>query len=126
LGHRKYWYEYLKREDHREKGETPRLPDLEVYIVNLHPSVVKNIPRDKDQIDDREQDILFHDRTNFDEQIAYPVSDYVDFAVELIDLAKLNDLADYVDTILNKAAKGFSRSRAESKKYKDIIEGDST
>jgi hypothetical protein len=58
LGHRNYWYEYLKREDQGEKDETPRLPDLEVYIVNLHPSVVKNIPRDKDQIDDREQIII--------------------------------------------------------------------
>jgi NTE family protein len=97
--------------------------DLEVYIVNLHPSLVTNIPRDKDLIDDREHDILFHDRTNFDEHIAYLVSDYVDLAMELIELGNSNGLADYVDAILNKAAKGFSRSRAESKKYKDIIEG---
>jgi NTE family protein len=84
---------------------------------------VRNIPRDKDLIDDREHDILFHDRTNFDEHIAYLVSDYVDLAVELIELGNSNGLADYVEEILNKAAKGFSRSRAESKKYKDIIEG---
>jgi hypothetical protein len=43
---------------------------------------VTNIPRDKDLIDD---DILFHDRTNFDEHLAYLVSDYVDLATELID-----------------------------------------
>jgi NTE family protein len=120
LAHRKFWYEYLKRKD---KKELYRLPDLEVYIVNLHPSLVTNIPRDKDLIDDREHDILFHDRTNFDEHIAYLVSDYVDLAMELIELGNSNGLADYVDAILNKAAKGFSRSRAESKKYKDIIEG---
>jgi NTE family protein len=120
LAHRKHWYEYLKRKD---KRELYRLPDLEVYIVNLHPSVVTNIPRDKDLIDDREHDILFHDSTNFDEHIAYLVSDYVDLAMELIELGNSNGLADYVEEILNKAAKGFSRSRAESKKYKDIIEG---
>jgi NTE family protein len=120
LAHRKYWYEYLKRKD---KRELYRLPDLEVYIVSLNPSLVRNIPRDKDLIDDREHDILFHDRTNFDEHIAYLVSDYVDLAMELIDLGNSNGLADYVAEILNKAAKGFSRSRAESKKYKDIIEG---
>jgi len=120
LGHRKYWYEYLKR---KGKRDLYRLPDLEVYIVNLHPSVVKNIPRDKDLIDDREHDILFHDRTNFDEHIAYLVSDYVDLAVELIELGKSNGLADCINRILNKAARGFSRSRGQSKKYKDIIEG---
>ncbi len=43
--------------------------------------------------------------------------------MELIELGNSNGLADYVEEILNKAAKGFSRSRAESKKYKDIIEG---
>jgi NTE family protein len=120
LAHRKYWYESLK---HKDKRDLYRLPDLEVYIVNLHPSLVTNIPKDKDLIDDREHDILFHDRTNFDEHLAYLVSDYVDLAMELLDLGKSKGLADYVDEILNKAAKGFSRSRAEPKKYKDIIEG---
>lgn len=120
LAHRKYWYESLKRKD---KRDLYRLPDLEVYIVNLHPSLVTNIPRDKDLIDDREHDILFHDRTNFDEHLGYLVSDYVDLAMELIELGKSKGLANYVDEILNKAAKGFSRSKAEPKKYKDIIEG---
>jgi NTE family protein len=122
LDHRKYWYEYLKRKDKREE-EITNVPDLEVYIVNLHPSIMKNIPGDRDLIDDREHDILFHDRTNFDEHIAYLVSDYVDLAGELIELARLNGLADHIDQILNKAAKGFSRNIGKLKKYKDIIEG---
>lgn len=122
IDHRKYWYEYLKRND-KGGAEITNVPDLEVYIVNLHPSRMKNIPRDRDLIDDREHDILFHDRTNFDEHIAYLVSDYVDLAAELIELAKLNGLADHVDQILNKPAKGFSRNRGKLKKYKDIVEG---
>jgi hypothetical protein len=55
--------------------------------------------------------------------LAYLISDYVDLADELIELAKLHGLTEDVKMILNKAAKGFSRSRGESKKYKDIIEG---
>lgn len=123
LDHRKYWYEYLKRKDKRGQQSLTSLPDLEVYIVNLHPSVLKKIPRDKDSIDDREHDIIFHDRTNFDEHLAYLISDYVDLAVELIEVARLKGLARDVDLILNMPARGFSRSRGESKHYKDIIEG---
>jgi NTE family protein len=124
LDHRKYWYEYLKRKGNNKEGEQlTKLPDLEVYIVNLHPSVLTNIPKQKDLIDNTEQDIVFHDRTNFDEHLAYLISDYVDLANELIELAKLHGLTEDVKMILKKAAKGFSRSRGESKKYKDIIEG---
>jgi NTE family protein len=118
--HRKYWYESGKKET---TDDLTCVPDLEVYIVNLHPSVLEHIPTDKNSINDREQDILFQDRTNFDEYIAYIVSDYVDLIGELATLARSNGLADDVSVILNKAAKGFSRGRGELKKYKDLIAG---
>jgi NTE family protein len=119
--HRKYWYESGKKE--ATDDDLTCAPDLEVYIVNLQPSVLEHIPTDKNSINDREYDILFQDRTNFDEYIAYLVSDYVDLIGELATLARSNGLADDVSVILNKVAKGFSRNRGELKKYKDVVEG---
>jgi len=121
LNHRKYWYEYGKKETYDD--DLTCVPDLEVYIVNLHPSELKHIPTDKNSMDDREHDILFQDRTNFDEHIGYLVSDYVDLIGELVTLARSNGLANDVSVIFSKVAKGFSRNRRELKKYKDIVAG---
>jgi hypothetical protein len=60
--HRNYWMEYLRSRGSGD-GSITQTPELEVYIVNLHPLAPKDIPQDKDLIDDRESDILFHART---------------------------------------------------------------
>ncbi|MDQ3969781.1 MAG: hypothetical protein M3275_15475, partial [Thermoproteota archaeon] len=74
--HRNYWMEYLRNNRTRgSDGLITQTPELEVYIVNLHPLAPKDIPQDKDLIDDRESDIVFHDRTTYDEQVAYAFTD---------------------------------------------------
>ncbi|HYZ65993.1 MAG TPA: patatin-like phospholipase family protein [Nitrososphaeraceae archaeon] len=115
--HKTYWMEYLrmarsssKREgaggDERMIGQTP---ELEVYIVNLHPLTPKDIPKDKDLIDDREADIFFHDRTTYDEQVAYAFTDFVNMTRDLVELARSNGLSEKVDEILDKNAKTIAR-----------------
>ena len=78
--------EYL-RKNRREEGDKliTQTPELEVYIVNLHPLAPKGIPEDKDLVDHRESDILFHDRTTYDEQVAYAFTDFVDMTRALIE-----------------------------------------
>lgn len=69
----------------------PKIPDLEVFIVNLYPALETkddSIPKDRDKIEDRMNDIRFHDRSKFDEKVAHLVTDYVDLTRRLIRLAK--------------------------------------
>ena len=86
-----------------------RTPEIEVFIVNLHPLTPKDIPGDKDLVDDRENDIFFHDRTSYDEQVAYAFTDFVNMTRDLIDLARTKGLSMEVDEILNKKAKTIGR-----------------
>jgi hypothetical protein len=109
--------EYLRRDRSNTgggglKGDDTMIaqtPELEVYIVNLHPLTPKDIPKDKDLIDDRESDIFFHDRTTYDEQVAYAFTDFVNMTRDLIELARSNGLSKKVDEILEKKAKTIAR-----------------
>jgi predicted acylesterase/phospholipase RssA len=125
VSHRKYWREFMKKNARRSSTIFRRIPDLEVYVVNLHPAVARDIPVDKDLIDNRENDILFHDRTAFDEMVAYIRTDYVDLAWNLIELATSHGLSNDVDKLLQKEAKSIARTGGEFKylTYKDIIDG---
>ena len=114
--HKTYWMEYLRRDRSNTggglKGDDTMIaqtPELEVYIVNLHPLTPKDIPNDKDLIDDRESDIFFHDRTTYDEQVAYAFTDFVNMTRDLIELARSNGLSKKVDEILEKKAKTIAR-----------------
>jgi NTE family protein len=114
--HKTYWMEYLRRDRSNTggglKGDDTMIaqtPELEVYIVNLHPLTPKDIPKDKDLIDDRESDIFFHDRTTYDEQVAYAFTDFVNMIRDLIELARSNGLSKKVDEILEKKAKTIAR-----------------
>ena len=115
--HKTYWKEYLRKDrssSNKKEGIGSdeligQTPELEVYIVNLHPLTPKDIPQDKDLIDDRESDIFFHDRTTYDEQIAYAFTDFVNMTRDLIELARSNGLSEKVDEILKKKAKTIAR-----------------
>lgn len=58
-------------------------PNLSLTIVNLHPAKEEegNIPPlyDYDMTQNREKDIRFHDRTDYDIKLAQDISDYHDF-----------------------------------------------
>ena len=87
--HKNYWMEYLRIDKKKNEKENctellARTPRLEVFIVNLHPLKPRDIPTDKDLVDDRENDIFFHDRTSYDEQVAYAFTDFVNMTRDLI------------------------------------------
>lgn len=74
-----------------EKGtDKDDVPDLEVYIADLWPSELKEQPSsfDLDFVENRKWNILFSDKTDYDEQVASVVTDYSDFVNEFRHLAK--------------------------------------
>ncbi|MEO9320924.1 MAG: patatin-like phospholipase family protein [Nitrososphaera sp.] len=130
--HRDYWLRYF--EMHKmdydrgadEKAGKPRVPDLDVYIVNLYPSTEDQVPADLDAIRDREIDIKFHDRTKYDEQVAHLVSDYINLVQDFIALARSKKAAQSeIDSILNKDRKLRSEDRAghSRRNYRELLEG---
>ena len=67
LAHLNYWNKVKKVE---------QVPGLRVGIVNLHPLEQDHIPTDYDGVVDRKNDIIYHDRTEFDEYVAVLLSEY--------------------------------------------------
>jgi hypothetical protein len=124
--HQDYWRNAV--------GEnTYYIPDLEVYVINLHPSKMKidMIPHDYDGVKDRHNDIKYGDRnSHYDEKIANLVTDYIDIIQHLKHLA-INHIGnkdesddfqkDFEDLLKAEAkSKGYTGDHI---KYEDLIKG---
>ena len=96
--HRDYW----KRIVGEDKDE---IPDLDVYIINVHPSKQDEVPTDLDGVRDRINDISFSDRSSrYDEMVAELITDYKDL---------VRDYTNFVDR-LKELAKNHLENRDES------------
>ena len=80
IAHRDYWLRVRKLEDN--------IPKLRFGIINLHPVKQEFLPSDYDRAVDRKNDIIYHDRTEFDEFVGVLISDYATLAKSLIKLAE--------------------------------------
>jgi NTE family protein len=104
-----------------------KVPDLaEVYIINLWPSEEKNIPQDRDGQLDRKNDVLFHDKTEYDEKVAELVNDYIKLTRKLIDDFAPKDPAIRAKLWSFLQKEGSSKSRSIKKKnrqYKELLQG---
>jgi NTE family protein len=99
------------------------VPDLEVYVANIWPSVEEPAPSDHDGQIDRHNDITFHDKTEYDEKVSVFVTDYIDLTKRLIQLAKASGASD---TDLEKLLSNFTLSKTRKgkpRKYKDLLTG---
>jgi NTE family protein len=122
--HRDYWVNVENKDE---------APDLEVYIVNVHPSRlgVNDIPRQYDEVKDRNNDILYGDRTYNDQYSASLVTDYIDFITRLKDLAidfidndnHKNTFQKKFESLKAEQAKSTSYTLGEHRKYEDLIRG---
>lgn len=112
--HRKYWG------CNKKKGG--KIPDLELYIINLYPAVEPGIPASPDTILDRQTDINFHDRTRYGIRVAKMRSEYIDLISDLRKLARDNNLEGEVNEILKKKT-GNKTVNGDDKTYKDLVEG---
>nr|MDQ2684740.1 hypothetical protein [Thermoproteota archaeon] len=142
--HKDFWTSYFEANDidYNKKGEDeyriyqdniddktpikPKIPDLEVFIVNLYPALEtkdSSIPTDKDKIEDRMNDIRFHDRSKYDEKVAHLITDYVDLTRRLIKLAKdTGKVTDKdIESTLEIAGESTKRDVKEKRTLMDLI-----
>jgi predicted acylesterase/phospholipase RssA len=124
--HTIFWKEKLGLDSEKEilthstwkdwKENKQKIPKVEVCIVNLHPSqeAGSHVPSlyDYDMTKDRENDIRFHDKTEYDVKMGKVISDYRDFVEQMTDLAiesieKINE----------------SSSKINDKKYEGNLKG---
>jgi NTE family protein len=117
-----------------------KIPDLDVYIINVHPSKQNKVPTDYDAVKERTNDITFSDRnSHYDEMVADLVTDYKDLVkdyTQLID--KLKELAkshlenedksdirfqNEFENLINTAQAKSRGDMGEDRKYKDLLRG---
>ena len=116
IAHIDYWRRVRKLEDN--------IPSLRFSIINLHPAKQEYLPTDYDSVVDRRNDITYHDRTEFDENIAALMSDFVTLANSLIRLAKEKGASkEELQKILNGKTKGVFFSTGKQGSYDDLVRG---
>jgi NTE family protein len=67
-----------KDRSEKEDDEIQKVPDLEVFIVNVWLKRETHIPSDHGGVKDRKNDIGYRDKTEYDHKVAALVSDYVE------------------------------------------------
>ncbi len=122
--HREYWMNVENKDE---------APDLDVYVINLHPSIIdiNNTLGNYDEIKDRNNDIVYGDRTYSEQYSASVIADYVELIKDLKYLAlnhikEDNDKKAFEKEIQNlrtREAKNTSYTTGEHKKYEDILRG---
>jgi NTE family protein len=128
------YHDYWTGTEEVQKG----IPKLQVYIINLYPAAEKRVPVAPDEILDRQYNILFNDRTRYDEKVAHLVSDYIDLGKRMRDLAlrSINSLQESdregekkaamlrqeYEKILDSVAKSSSRDGQE-RQYRGLLNG---
>ena len=114
LAHRDYWYRVRKLEEN--------IPRLRYGIINLHPAKQDYLPSDYDGVVDRKNDIIFHDRTGFDENVAVLMSDFIRLAKSLIKLAEENGVSkEAVQKILKEETKAVYLATGKHWRYEDLL-----
>jgi predicted acylesterase/phospholipase RssA len=132
--HRDYWTKVA--------GDVKaKIPDLDVYIVNVHPSENDNIPTDYDGVNDRFNDITYSDANScYDEMVTDHATDYNDLEDISIDSMQLMHILKNHKTQFTNTSKGIefqsklehllkmveekSKDRkARREKYKNLIKG---
>ena len=116
IAHKYYWQRVRKVE-----GDLPR---LRFGIINLHPLKQEYLPYDYDGVVDRKNDIIYHDRTEFDENVAVLISDFMTLAQRLLKLAEESGASEEaVQMILNDRTKGVGFVTREQLRYDDLLKG---
>jgi NTE family protein len=125
--YRDYWY--------KDKGEKEP-PDLQVYIVNMWPirESAMTPPSDNDGLNDRRNDLLFHDKTGYDRKVAEMVSDYIDYINKLARFSekaknsvenpsRKNDLEKELTSIKQDWTESSKKRTGEKRRNYELTEG---
>lgn len=99
------------------------IPNLEVYIIDVWPSVDGYpVPSDLDGIRDRKNNLTYMDKTPYDEKVANLVSDYYNLVTALMKLANDKGATDEVDKILERHTPNSRHRTGGPRKYRDLTE----
>jgi hypothetical protein len=113
LAHRDYWHRVRKLEN---------IPRLRYGIINLHPAKQDYLPSDFDGVVDRKNDIIFHDRTEFDENVAVLMSDFIRLAKSLIRLAEEKGVSkEALRKILKEETKAVYLATGKHWRFDDLL-----
>jgi NTE family protein len=114
LAHRDYWHRVRKLEEN--------IPSLRYGIINLHPAKQDYLPSDYDGVVDRKNDIIFHDRTQFDENVAVLTSDFIRLAKSLIKLAEeIGVSKEAIRKILKEETKAVYLATGKHWSYENLL-----
>ena len=119
--HQDYWKPKLA-EPITETDDEDTIPDLEVYIIDVWPSVDGySVPSDLDGIRNRKNGLTYQDVTPYDVKVATFVSDYYNLTKELLKLAEENKVPQIqIDKILNDKGKSLHRN-GEPREYRSLL-----
>jgi NTE family protein len=124
--YRDYWVKVRNLPDN--------IPKLKVYIVDLYPTAEKGTPEGFDEINDRQYDILFHDKTKYDQKVAHMVTDYVNMGKRMSKLLRdaINTIEDpnkkkilkkeFEDLLGSEETESKTRD-GKKRKYSDLLKG---
>ncbi len=116
LAHIDYWLRVRKL----EYG----IPRLRYGIINLHPAKQDYLPTDYDGVIDRKNDIIFHDRTLFDENVAILLSDFAALVNSLTKLAEEKGVdRKALKKIFDGETRGIYLGTGERIRYNDLLKG---
>ena len=124
--HRDYWKRVVGKDQ-------DKIPDLEVYIVNVHPAKHDKFSTDDyASVKERIDDITYSDRnSHYDEMVVNLVTDYIDIIDKLKALAKShfkskedNDLyLNEFESFLNSTSTRSKGYFDEDRRYNDLLRG---
>jgi NTE family protein len=114
LAHRDYWHRVRKIEEN--------IPRLRYGIINLHPAKQDYLPSDYDGVVDRKNDIIFHDRTQFDENVAVLMSDFIRLVKSLIKLAEENGVnKEALQKIVKEETRAVYLATGKHWRFEDLL-----
>ena len=118
IAHQDYW---------KNKSNGGKIPDLDVYIVNVHPSKYggPKLRDDLDGVTERANDILYSDRnSHYDEKMTHLIKDYAKFCSQLNN--RITDYAKFCSQLNTMVDNAISQAKDEKakkifKEFKDKL-----
>ena len=100
------------------------VPSSDIIIGDLYPTLQKGTPLDSDSLNNRVQDILYHDKSKYDEKSAILVSDYIGISKILWNYIENKDkkVAEQLKTEINKIIRSKDR-KGDQRKFEDLMNG---
>ncbi len=130
IGDTKLKNDMWKDNSEKEDDEIQKVPDLEVFIVNVWPKRETHIPSDHDGVKDRKNDIGYCDKTEYDQKVAVLVSDYVEiiremrkFSLAHISQNKQDDFKEKLNRFLEEKHAESKNRKGKRRSYEELLRG---